>query len=358
MNSVFHWPRNIKDEDRHAFSKEIQKDPGIQFRLHIVRNAMVTRWGIFHHFFIPSKLGFPGSELLRIMHWRYRRWIERFPRFLAYYARFLLSPFRATRRIPAVDGEKLVMISDQWSDYYFHWFTDALPRLIRLLEHGSIERNEIRVVLPCNHNLTFIKKSLDFLGFRYLLLEPGFNHYFTHLYIPSHCGRPGSFNYPLEPTGLALKQCAARHMRPPSGKRLYISRARARCRLVTNEEDVTALLKEFGFEVVYFEEHPWEKQLEMVSEASVILGPHGAGFTHMYFLKTGSDVVEMRVADTDDHNNCLFNMANSLGHHYHYLFCKRAGVCDIPGDDNLIVDTDALRQLLLHLPAWPQPQTG
>lgn len=73
----------------------------------------------------------------------------------------------------------------------------------------------------------------------------------------------------------------------------------------------------------------------------------------MYILAKGSSVIGMRVAETDHHNNCLFNMAISLGHHYYYLLCGMTGSCAIPGDDNLVANTNDLRELLLKLPAPP-----
>lgn len=351
MTTELIWPANICKVDEHVFSKDIVKEAGIPFRQHVLHRAVVTRRGIFSNFCLPTRLGFPGAEPQQFFHWRYMPRIVGVARFIAYYVRFIFSPLGLTRVMKPEPGETFVMVSDQWSDYYYHWFTDALPRLLRMMEKTSMTKNEVRIVLPANHDMSFVRKSLDILGFRYVFLERGRNHYFSRLHIPSHCGRPGLFNYPLEPTSIALREGAAEHVRPSVGKKLYISRSRARCRLVVNEEQIVPLLQEFGFEVVNLEEHPWEKQLQIVSEASVIMGPHGAGFTHMYMLEKGSKVVELRVGEADTHNNCLFNMAVSLGHHYYYLFCKGIGVCNIPGDDNLEVDPEKMRQLLVHLSA-------
>lgn len=58
---------------------------------------------------------------------------------------------------------------------------------------------------------------------------------------------------------------------------MYISRSRARCRLVVKEDEIIPVLHEFGFEVVHFEEFPWERQLEIISEAIVIIGPTAQG---------------------------------------------------------------------------------
>jgi hypothetical protein len=51
------------------------------------------------------------------------------------------------------------------------------------------------------------------------------------------------------------------------GARLYISRGRALKRRIANEEEVVAVVRGFGFRVVYAEDHTFEEQVALASRA-------------------------------------------------------------------------------------------
>src|SRR5262249_18737931 len=80
------------------------------------------------------------------------------------------------------------------------------------------------------------------------------------------------------------------------GRKLFISRAgnpHAHNRRVLNEAEIAGIAVEQGFEIIRGEEIPFETQVKLFSEASIIAGPHGAGFANMVFAPQGTKIIEM-----------------------------------------------------------------
>ena len=76
-------------------------------------------------------------------------------------------------------------------------------------------------------------------------------------------------------------------------RRLYISRADAAGRHVSNEADVMALLEPHGFESILPGTMPYDAQLATFRQASHIIAPHGAALAHMIVCPPGAQVLEM-----------------------------------------------------------------
>jgi capsular polysaccharide biosynthesis protein len=105
------------------------------------------------------------------------------------------------------------------------------------------------------------------------------------------------------------------------GNRIYVSRANAKTRKITNEREVQAILNDHGFRTVYLENYSFCDQLTIISEAKILVGPHGAGLSHMMFMQKNSKVMELRPSGTPQ-NNCYFNLANAFELQYYYQLCS------------------------------------
>jgi protein O-GlcNAc transferase len=76
----------------------------------------------------------------------------------------------------------------------------------------------------------------------------------------------------------------------------YVRRTHTR-RLIREEQHLAALRREIphmSLEVVTFEDLTFTQQLEVVRRTDVLLGVHGAGLAHAFFLRPGSAVVEIQ----------------------------------------------------------------
>jgi len=119
--------------------------------------------------------------------------------------------------------------------------------------------------------------------------------------------------------------------------RVYISRqAGTRGRKIVNFPELKAVLDNFGFDVYKFEELEVSEQISIISDADVVVGPHGAGFVNVLF---GDDLTVLELLGPEKRKATFYLFSKSLGHDYGFLLCDRDG-------DGLRVDVSELSATL------------
>ena len=99
------------------------------------------------------------------------------------------------------------------------------------------------------------------------------------------------------------------------GGDLFISRAKATCRRIINEEaDLLPLLGEYGFRRIFLEDLPLDQQIAAFASAERIIAPHGAGLAHLAFASQGARVLE--IFSNQDFRPLFFNLAMASGIEY------------------------------------------
>lgn len=242
--------------------------------------------------------------------------------------------------MPGSKINKAVWIIDNWSYEYFHWLTDALPRL--LVAEQFIENHE--VILPLKFRKSPYVDSLKFFDQKVSFYDPKFRVSVQELLIPSHTAPTGNYNKEI------INRLRERFNRnsdklTPSRK-IFASRGKARFRKITNEAEVVRLVISFGYEVHYFEDYSFPDQVSLMQQTSHLIGLHGAGLTNMLFMPQNGKVLELRNAD-DNHNNCFFALASDLGHEYYYLLNK--GDTQDTHFVNVTVSTEELAKVLQQI---------
>jgi len=233
--------------------------------------------------------------------------------------------------------ESGVWIIDEWSNGYFHWLTDALPRLV-----ASNKFFDNRpVVLPDNYkkekyitqSLQLIDRTLEFYNPRKMLVV-------KNLLLPSHTSSSGNYNKKLINK---LRNLFLEKYRKSAGRRIFISRQKAEWRKITNEDEVVNLLKSYDYEIHYFEEYSFKRQVEIMAETKSLIGLHGAGLTNMLFMPENGQVLELRNRN-DSHRNCYYSLASDLGHKYYYQL--NDGDRDLTLKANLMVNLNEFKRNL------------
>ena len=223
------------------------------------------------------------------------------------------------QRQESVPFEKAVLVTDNWSANYFHWMVDSLQRVLVAQMAGI----NWPIMLPEYFaGQAFVRESLDFLGLSYEICADDQLQRVKTLATITSAGPSGN-PHPILVGTLSKMLRAANGMpcKPEAhhaAKRLWVSRKNSGKRRISNEEVLLPLLNEHGFESVYSEDLSFVDQMELFSQASVIVGMHGAGLTNMLVAKPGATILEIRRRD-DDSNNCYFALASAIGHEYWYL---------------------------------------
>ena len=237
-------------------------------------------------------------------------------------------------------------VIDNWSDGYFHWFTDALTRV----ELVNAYWNVYPVILPRNFkSIGYVTQSFEILGVPYTFIEENRRSHVKELLLTSHTAPTGNYNKALLNNLARRFRNWASHLQSGkshqerTGRRLFISRTLAPKRKISNEQELVPILRKYGFEIIHAENLTFKDQVVLFNTASVIAGLHGAGLTNMLFMPIGSRVIEIR-RDGDSHNNCFFTMASDLEFDYYYLLAAPQSTDLHSGDCQ--VDPIALSGLL------------
>ncbi|MDR1378906.1 MAG: glycosyltransferase family 61 protein [Synergistaceae bacterium] len=121
-------------------------------------------------------------------------------------------------------------------------------------------------------------------------------------------------------------------------KNIYISRQNAPYRAILNEKDLFSLLDKYNFTVVYLENLPVEKQIEVFVNAKTVVGIHGAGLTNSIFSDPGTPVLEINTQYY--HDSSYRVLLSQTGHIYHYLIGETYNTSVPPKEENVYIEPE------------------
>ena len=166
--------------------------------------------------------------------------------------------------------------------------------------------------------------------FRQLYLPVGIHRFsFTH---------PGAIKW-LRTQLLPLGSCPHR--------RIFLSRQDAARRRLLNEEKIINRLKPHGFEVIVPGSLSVADQIEVFSQAEIVVGPHGSGFANMVFASPQAKLVEIHsphgVASSFDRLTWI------MGQQYAEIIGFTQGGLEEPMQDYVVVPRDVESLVLEEL---------
>jgi len=290
--SVRTLPVNYKPQDellfKKAFTKEIEESRIFRIENPFILYNFIFVWpGLFGyapHFHIRG-LTLKGLSKLRLL-------------------------FKPSEMI-----SKGVWITDNWSFNYFHWFLDALPRLVIIEEYLE---NHVLILPEELKQQRFIVESLAFFNIEIKFSTLAKRLHVSELLLPTHLALSGNFN---RTALLKLREKFIPDDTIEPFRKIYISRSKALKRKITNEMELTEMLVQFGFEIHCFEDYELAKQIALMKETKYLIGLHGAGLTNMLFMPPRGKILELR-KEGEDVLNWFFILASDLDHDYYYLLNK------------------------------------
>ncbi|RYE20547.1 MAG: glycosyltransferase family 61 protein [Sphingobacteriaceae bacterium] len=232
------------------------------------------------------------------------------------------------------DKDPIIVFHDMWSDNYYHWLIDALPRLLLL----DSSKKKYRVGIPYyNSTKDYVKLTVDALGFT--------NHYIFQLDQTVSVDRvilPGRTAYGIDqnPTllrSLREKLVAALEInKVQAHKNIFVSRGRAKTRRLKNEHEIIGTLIKHNFEIVYFEELSFLEQFVLMRETKIMVGVHGANLANSLFMQPGCILVEL--INRQHPNLVYYHMASNLQLPYFSIPCVPDSVNPQTSDSSKIFD--------------------
>ena len=177
---------------------------------------------------------------------------------------------------------------------YYHWMNDVLPRL-EVLRASGMDLADVDhfVVAPLQYH--FHHETLAHFGItgeRIHSTRAGEYISCDDLLVPMYGSNSlGMSQGPWNPSFLKREFAPAETV--PATRRLYVSRGTEGARGISNEAALVDTLARLGFESVQCETLTVREQAALFAEASVVLGPHGAGLSNVAFCQPGTVVIEL-----------------------------------------------------------------
>lgn len=247
------------------------------------------------------------------------------------------NPFHTfTKNFKKVAGAGALLVSPQSHNYY-HWLNDVLPR-IRLYEPvlNSIDHFCISSAVP--------SKFLDILpdfGIdpqKILLVGDKDKLHFDHLYVAS---LPGSEGRSPEWAAAFIRKILIKKPAPIASKKLYFKRGNDSDRKILNENSIVSLLESNGFDIVDPGSLSICGQVDLMQQAKIVVGAHGAALSNLLFAQEHTSVIEIFSPDYF-RTDCYYTLSSSLKLNYWYIAGnkpKGANWGDIEVEEDLLIKT-------------------
>lgn len=256
---------------------------------------------------------------------------------------------RSNRRRVEDHIESAISLVGPWNGNYTHWFQDYLGRL-EGLEHLTAELDrEPRILIPRTAS-PWMRDSLRAMGYppdRWMEWNGGRLH--VDRFVVSSVRREArerarGRRLLYSPTEFEwLRSRIVENIEPertiPHSSRIFISRANATVRRITNEAETMELLGQWGFERYLPEELSFAEQVTLFSDAEAIVSSHGSGLMNQIFADDAT-VIEIfgpKHGITDP--AIEYYLADLLGHDYGCLQGETVG-------PDVHVDLEELETLL------------
>tara|TARA_B110000211_G_C14070483_1_gene549735 strand:- start:1266 stop:2336 length:1071 start_codon:yes stop_codon:yes gene_type:complete len=248
-----------------------------------------------------------------------------------------------SKNIKKINEKNIVSLFTVWSDNYYHWFTECIPKII--LFSTSHDVSKYVFIFPINHDKPFIKSTLKILDISYQFFTENEFVVCDKIKFITLTAPIGNFRPKIQrDLSDILKNKISIENNTPK-KKVYISRSNASKRFITNEKELLPILKKYNYQIVHLEKLSLEEQIKLIHDTYILIGLHGAGLTNMMFLQPQTKVIEIRL-EGDIHMNLFYSLAQSLKVNYYYLLAK--GDSKDIHECNIHVNVSEFEELLIN----------
>ncbi len=232
--------------------------------------------------------------------------------------------------------DKIIVVDDffGFSKNYYHFLVNLIGQLLMLQDKG------IDLTLPVLMPKS-IREQQFFVQFANklpLLKNLNYINYDRHIV---HCNEFFVSNSSIitEKQIQLLEQITSESK--SEKKKIFIGRRNV-ARVASNADEIEKIMKQQGFEVVYFENHTIDEQIAIIRGAEYFVSYHGAGLTNLLFATNPN----LKVLEIHNSNAKLY---------YHYaLFCIKKKIkydCFVGGDmidNSYYVDPKAFENKIIE----------
>ncbi|WP_197424787.1 DUF563 domain-containing protein [Bordetella sp. N] len=218
--------------------------------------------------------------------------------------------------------DKGINVMHEYSNNYFHFMAETLPRLLLAEEAGIDKDVPILLESGLHENMTALLDIVNDGRRPILILERGGAHHVREMYYPSdvsivvdaYYGGPVARKSALDVGRIrhAASLCKDRFQvgDAPARRKIYACR-RGNTRQLLNQAELEAKLVTLGFEIVAVDGMSVETQIRIFSEAEIIIAPTGAQLTNIIWCAPGTKVIAL-ASDHPSHQLYLWELLGQV----------------------------------------------
>lgn len=195
-----------------------------------------------------------------------------------------------------------ILLSCDHDNNYFHWLVECLPKLLFIDDQKQFKDAPLLIPNGLHENLVEALRRVNIHDHPVINLESGIAYHVNRLIFPSALSRvidryKGHLVFDTDivlsqkwvsRVADLLKNNAQPEKKP--WRKLYLTRKRG-LRTLGNQEEIEAMLSEHDFEIIDLDGASLDFQIELFSQASVVVAPTGAALTNMLFCRPGTKVI-------------------------------------------------------------------
>lgn len=204
-------------------------------------------------------------------------------------------------------------LAEKWAANYYHWLHDILSCLV-IRQFAGIDTPKIKSVTLCEDSIEVghVRQWLEILGIEHISrVDQGALNGNCHVEYDTR------FSGLVHPEALKLFRGFCRE-NTKSPKHILVQRNRGggdcdKSRNLQNRDAIIWFFRKHGIDLqmVFLEGMPVVDQIELFSNAEVVIGVHGAGLANITFCKPECRVIE--VASPVFYNESYANIASLVG---------------------------------------------
>ena len=209
--------------------------------------------------------------------------------------------------------KKYITLLKEHSINYFHWTTEAIPRIVMILDLlkkqvNGLDLNEytvlvddglpkqcidmLKILIGKEINIIFLKKGESFFCEELIYCTPLWHSLDNTTGLPNPKKEFFVDKYALEIVREAILSSFSKSNRNTSDfKKVYLQRLNNKLRPITNLNEVELLLFKSGFEFIDVGSLDFFEQIELFQNADVVIGASGASFTNLLFMHKDSKAI-------------------------------------------------------------------
>jgi hypothetical protein len=242
-----------------------------------------------------------------------------------FYGRLEIRQCLRVRRLLAMGGspeahyDTIYATPTIFTESFFYWLAVIMPALNAVDHYCSVTGRDVKILVP-DGPWRWIDESLSLAGYG---PDQVIHSNFKHVHVDRLLLRPKSLvsQFASIEGYQWMKAKMLANLPPPDPQEealspyLYISRRKSK-RKVLNEEAVLEFLSPLGFRAYDLEDRTLAENVRLFSQAKVVVGPHGAGMTHIIFAPENMHLVEC-FGSRQEH--VFYLLANALKQPYTHL---------------------------------------